>query len=271
MPLILKEQNFTSATRKYVDTPFQGIPGEKDVHVWITDLKVPHFIHLNFLESLLSQDELNRAEKFKFPKDKKQFVIAHAYLRLILSKYTGCLPNKIEYEFGRYGKPFLKKQPGSMQHLSFNMSHAGTLGAYAIANKVEVGIDIEYIKPHATMLDMSTMNFVLTKNEREALNKGGDHQRIRNFLNIWTSKEAFLKGIGVGLNYPPHRIEISQQLTQPRKILTTCDMRTASTWCLYTLDCPKTYVGTVAVNCPSRVLHYLHNPLHFFNQKLFVF
>nr|QEO74500.1 4'-phosphopantetheinyl transferase [uncultured bacterium] len=47
----------------------------EEVHVWRAELARPH-AEVEALERLLSEDELRRAERFHFPRDRSSFVVA---------------------------------------------------------------------------------------------------------------------------------------------------------------------------------------------------
>jgi 4'-phosphopantetheinyl transferase len=71
---------------------------------------------------------------------------------------------------------------------------------------------------------------ILSEGEYDIFNK------IKSFFKTWTRKEALLKAIGQGLNYPLDKIEISISSPKSPQILSTDgDKACASSW-VYTLS-----------------------------------
>ena len=62
--------------------------GEKDVHVWRSNLDLPT-ASLQSLGQLLSREERMRAERFYLDRDRKRYVAAHGILRSIMAFYLG--------------------------------------------------------------------------------------------------------------------------------------------------------------------------------------
>jgi len=108
------------------------------VHVWFVDLGDE--LAVNDCFKLLSRDERERAAKFRFEKDRLHFIIARGVLRQVLSLYLSKKPNTIRFEYGKYGKPFLLKNP-----LQFNLSHAGEIALISLTKKNIIGIDVEVV------------------------------------------------------------------------------------------------------------------------------
>src|SRR5438045_3066157 len=77
-----------------------------EVHVWRVHLDVP-VAQLADMRDILSKEELERAARFYFDKDRFPWMVARGTLRLLLSKYTGIAPRDPEFRLNEYGKPFL--------------------------------------------------------------------------------------------------------------------------------------------------------------------
>src|ERR1044071_10008451 len=80
---------------------------QNEVHVWRARLDVPW--SWTFDEALSLEDRA-RADRFKFEADRRKFCAARASLRLILSRYLGVKPGRIQLEAGEFGKPFIADQ-----------------------------------------------------------------------------------------------------------------------------------------------------------------
>src|SRR5260370_39924018 len=85
-------------------------------------------------------EEALRAARFATPPLRRRYLRAHAALRTILSSVTN-----VPLEFGIHekGKPFLASAP----EIRFNLAHSRGMALVAVAPDVEVGVDIERIRP----------------------------------------------------------------------------------------------------------------------------
>jgi 4'-phosphopantetheinyl transferase len=87
---------------------------EDEVHVWRLTLAGPTE---RFLE-LLDTDEVARANRFHFERDRKRFMIARGFLRLLLGRYLQTDPKHLQFVYGAWGKPSLAFE----SRLRFNKS-----------------------------------------------------------------------------------------------------------------------------------------------------
>ena len=71
------------------------------------------------------------------------------------------------------------------------------------------------------------------------------------FFKCWTSKEAFVKGIGVGLSVPLQAIEVSVDPDQPAQLLAAPPQLHPGDWHLRTLGFSENYTATLAVAAQS--------------------
>ncbi len=204
----------------------------KQVDLWLIDLNVP-------IEErwplLLDAIEQKRAGQFKFVRDKNHFMVSHAILRILLSNYLLCAPDKITFEYNEHGKPFLNNP------LQFNLSHSKDYAVVAITLNDPIGVDIEYQQP-VDRMDAIVHRFFSAK-EIQAYNALSDDQKVSGFYNAWTRKEAFVKAIGKGIFYALDHFDVT--LDQPAKILSIKDQE-ASAWQLQAFDTAPHYAAAVA-------------------------
>lgn len=144
-------------------------------------------------EAVLSDDERLRAARFRFPRDRRRFIVRRAALRRILSRCLDLPPAAIRFTVNPYGKPALD---GGALH--FNLSHAHELALIAVAER-EVGIDVEYLDPDRESLARSCC---APQELAAAANLPA------GALAYWTCKEAYVKGLGTGFAIPPERIHL---------------------------------------------------------------
>ena len=115
---------------------------ERHVDVWRTPLDPAATSHASF-RSLLSPDEIVRADQFKSASAQQQFVVTRCMLRHLLGQYAGVNPATILLRKTAQGKPF----PVFPRHLPFqcNVSHTQGLAVVAVSGGSPVGIDVETV------------------------------------------------------------------------------------------------------------------------------
>lgn len=164
---------------------------EQTVHLWKSPLNSSPQT-LDYLFSLLSPDEITRAERFYQSKHRHEFILARGLLRIILGRYLGTNPNSIIFSYSSRGKPVLADFAHPLQ---FNLSHSAGLVIYAISSFKQVGIDLEHQKKIDSVEDLAKRFF--SPQEYQYLIKQSDKSPI--FFKLWTAKEAYLKATGEGI------------------------------------------------------------------------
>src|SRR5262249_49748456 len=94
------------------------------------------------LRQLLSDEEKQRLERFHFERDRVLFLIAHALLRIALSRHSIIDPRAWQFRASTYGRPEIID---SRSRLRFSLSHTRGLAACAIVLDRNIGIDVEHI------------------------------------------------------------------------------------------------------------------------------
>lgn len=163
-------------------------PGPADVHVWSFRLDPPPA----GAEQSLAPGERERADRYRLPRARTQFVAARGTLRAVLGRYLGCPPAAVPLAVEPGGKPTLG--PGGGPH--FNLSHSGEVGLIAVAAR-PVGIDVEEVRemPNAGGL----VERFYAAEERAAFAGLPIELQTAGFFRAWTCKEALLKAVGRGL------------------------------------------------------------------------
>ena len=94
---------------------------------------------------LLSVDERIRADRFMFERHRRQYIFAHAMLRLALSQAApNVAPTDWSFGAGRYGRPFVAA-PATSTALHFSLSHADGCVACVVSGHETVGVDVETV------------------------------------------------------------------------------------------------------------------------------
>ncbi len=147
------------------------------VYVWTVSLTTP-------APSRLTDDEIARANRFRFEEDRVRWSRARSALRLILSRYAGDDPFRLGFTYGPHGKPSLLP----FSDVEFNLSHAGDWAMIAVTSAVPVGVDIERIRANVEMAPLL-----------ERLGETGLPAERQELYQVWTRREARSKAAGGAL------------------------------------------------------------------------
>ena len=219
--------------------------GQDDVHIRIASLDCRQS-DLRFFESLLAEDEIDRANRFYFQKDRERFIAGRGLLRVILSSYVGVPPGEIIFRYGNHGKPELRRQEGRTA-IEFNLAHSGGTAIYAIARDRPVGVDIETIQPDFPVAEVAK-NFFSSR-EMAALQALPNVLRTEAFFKCWTRKEAFIKALGDGLSCPLSDFDVSLKPGDPARLLHVKGAsEEASRWCMEDIDSIPGYAAAIVIS-----------------------
>lgn len=173
-----------------------------EVHLWYAS---PDELDERALASsydLLSADERARHGRYRFEEDRHEFLVAHALVRTVLSRYAEPEPRAWVFETGPHGRPELVG-PSGAPPLRFNLSHTRGLVACVVALDQDVGVDVEDTRRPGETVEIAHRFFAEEEVARlRALPPEG--QRAR-FFDYWTLKEAYIKARGLGLAIPLDR------------------------------------------------------------------
>ncbi len=210
------------------------------VHVFAWDLDV---LPSSTDWAALDTDEALRARRFVFPRDRDRYVRAHSRMRALLAGYSGVDPEQLLFSNSKYGKPQLES-PQIAEQLQFNLTHSGGIAALAIARDYQVGIDVEVGRP----IDADVAEHHFSASELALLSRLPAEQWQAGFYRCWTSKEALLKGLGVGLNLPldGFDVEVHPQRA-PALLASRAPANFGREWLLVDLKPASGVVGTLAV------------------------
>ena len=215
-----------------------------EVHVWRASLDLPGSC-IQRLKLTLSADELNRAERFHFQRDRHHFIVARGLLRAILGRYLRLAPHQLRFSYTPYGKPTLANET-NRDRLQFNLSHSGEFAIYAMARDRRVGIDLEFVRPLANAEELAQRFF--SEREHAVFRALPASLKQKAFFTCWTRKEAYIKAIGEGLSLPLDAFDVSMAPGEPAAILSAQgDPREAARWSLEELTPGIGYVATIAV------------------------
>ncbi len=225
------------------------------IHVWTIALD-SFRLQLHQLQERLADDEVERAKRFRFDKDRQRWVGTRAALRILLSRYCGAAPEEISFSYGSYGKPRLA-HPETVPELHFNVSHAADLAMIAVSECGPLGIDVEEVRWLPDLTDVMKSHFA--SGECDAVRNLPASQQTEGFFHCWTRKEAFIKALGIGLSMPLTSFEVTVTPEQPARLLSIRnDLEKAKHWSLYRLRTPVGYVAALAVHADPNTRHSEH-------------
>jgi len=167
-------------------------PGE--IHVWRIELDT--IAEVSLPPPL--PDETERAARFARPELQHRYLQSHRALRAILNSVTGGV---VRIAVAANGKPWLPDAP----EWKFNLSHSRGLALAAVARNVEVGVDVEYLRPQRDW-EAIVERFFPPSAAAEFF-AAPEADRERQFFRLWTRLEARWKALGVGLHGASQEIE----------------------------------------------------------------
>ena len=97
-------------------------------------------------------------------------------------------------EKNEYGKPFVPQEAAPSEKKEFSISHSGDLVAIAYGTG-RVGLDVERLE---RIKDVEKLLRFFSDEEKKRIIGAADSKR--EFIRVWTYREAFSKLVGVGLS-----------------------------------------------------------------------
>jgi 4'-phosphopantetheinyl transferase len=189
-----------------------------------------------------------RARRLRAPDARAEALVAAAFLYCVLAEQTGSTPAQLELSTRcawcgdpRHGKPaLLASEHGPAPR--FSLAHTQGLALLAVS-AVEVGIDVERGgRPGVS----DGRELVLSAGERSSLpSDAGELERA--YLGLWTRKESYLKGLGLGLSRDPRQVTFSTANGPWSNVL---DDGTPTTWRSCALELGEPWLGALAVDAP---------------------
>ena len=232
-----------------------GIPTGR-VDVWSVRLDEPAKAGSEVV--VLSPDEIARANRFHFEKDRIHFTQCRSALRAVLASYLAIPAAEIRFEYLTSGKPQLAAEQNPIV-LQFNVSHSANMALIAVGSEHRLGVDIEKIRDHVDTVTLAERFFSLR--ERAGLQALPDHLRVSGFFACWTRKEAFLKATGEGLSFPLEDFSVTTHPDlDPELVEVKGSMGEGKQWFLADLSVVDGFRATVArEGSPYRLEAYAWN------------
>jgi 4'-phosphopantetheinyl transferase len=222
--------------------------GTCEAHVWAAPLDLQEATVAS-LHTTLSEDERQRAARFRLGQLRNRFVAARAALRAILARYLEAMPEELRFNYAERGKPSLAG-PWAERGLCFNLAHSQGLALFAVTRMGDVGVDVEQIR-HTVSMDRLVERF-FSAEEQDQWRRLPAETRQLAFFHAWTRKEAWLKATGSGLSFPLEQISVSLTPGKPARVLSiNGSVAEAARWWLDSFEPGPGWIGALALRGPA--------------------
>lgn len=212
-----------------------------EVHIWHANLD-GHAA--DSLQLLLTVDEVSRADRFHFPKDRNHYIVARALLRKLLAGYMGIGAGDLRFVYAEKGKPALEE--GQRNSLNFNLAHSHGQVIYAFSRGRELGVDLEFMREELAGDKIAERFF--SPSEIVALQALPQDVRQQAFFDCWTRKEAYIKARGDGLSMPLDEFDVSLAPDEAAALLRNKKEPTeVARWQMQSIPASPGYVAALVV------------------------
>jgi len=217
---------------------------EDEVQLWRVDLEAVGGNESRW-QQVLSLDELTRAARFHFSRDRQRFVAARAWLRMILASYLGTNPNSLSFAYSKKEKPSLGRTHAD-SGVTFNVSHSGRIALLAFTRRRDIGVDVEQLRRDSDLEAIARRFF--STHEQSQLTALPAEERVDAFFRCWTRKEAYIKATGDGLSLPLSQFDVSLAGGEKNALLATRpDGFEAGRWLLQEVPAGPGYIAALCV------------------------
>lgn len=147
--------------------------------------------------------------------------------RTVLGPALGLAPSALPIERDDCGRPHLR---GALEGHDIGWSHSGDALLIALGDAVELGVDVEQLRPRPRAMDIAQRFF--HADEADWLRAQEEAQRDFAFFRLWCAKEAVLKAHGQGVSFGMDRLVFADRAG--KLMLDRCDaaLGQANDWSL---------------------------------------
>ena len=215
----------------WVEAPPDLELDDTTIDIWRISLDICAAHHIGML-ARLSEEELARAKRFHFERDRHRYISCRGALREILGGYLNLDANALSFSYTRYGKPGLSGA-ASRVGLNFNLSHSNATAVIAVSRYRRLGIDLEFPRLNIDMAVLARRYF--SKREAEGLVSLTGDSLVAAFFRVWTRKEAYIKARGDGLSLPLQQFDVSLDPEKAQLLETRHDPGECDRWTMQTI------------------------------------
>jgi 4'-phosphopantetheinyl transferase len=210
------------------------------VHLWQRRLHASP-AEVTSCYELLSDQEKERALRFRVERPRTDFILTRGTLRLLLARYLNTAPRSLQFRYEAHGKPVLESND-----LCFNVSHCNGLAILAFVQQRAIGVDVENLSRDTDVRGLAERFF--SDFERQALRYLSGPELHAAFFRCWTRKEAYIKATGDGLALPLDQFDVSiAEGDRDALLATRPDASEAARWTIFDVPVGPAYAAAVAV------------------------
>lgn len=223
---------------------------ENDVHIWFVRLNQAGWNILQ-LRKILSEEELEQADAYRFKSHRGQYIIVRGFLRNVLANYAGIPPRRLNFQRKSYGKPYLF----SHEELQFNLAHSDSTAILVVTKSIVVGADVERLR-YDFEIDAIVENY-FSEEEIESYRRVPYKWKKQAFFKIWTCKEAVVKAAGFGLYYPLNQFTVRLSQGAVTRLAGTKNLPyPVSEWRIRQINPVPGYIGAIAVQETKKKIRF---------------
>jgi phosphopantetheinyl transferase len=184
--------NYIEGWRKTVGAAAHEAAAERDhIEVWLGPVQA--LAADDSYRKILSADELLALDQITLPALRNRKLAGRLLLRTALSHAANGRISPREWRIlpDAHGRPVVAS---GMPQINFSISYAEPVAVVAVSEKLPIGIDVETVED--TTEDMIAA--YCCSCEQSQLDTGPASQNSREFIRLWTLKEAYTKLVGLG-------------------------------------------------------------------------
>jgi 4'-phosphopantetheinyl transferase len=190
------------------------------------------------LSGALDSAELQRASSLP-ETTRREFVATRVILRALLGERLEIPAEKVMLRKSENGKLSVAGD------VLFNVAHSKGLAVFAFTHNLEVGVDVELLRPLADL--GGVVELTLAPSEAAEMQSVPAEDRAAAFFACWTRKEAYLKASGNGLG-SPRDVAVTLRPGAPERLVSVQGAPAEpERWELRSFEPRPGYVGAVAV------------------------
>jgi 4'-phosphopantetheinyl transferase len=182
--------------------------------------------------SVLSAQEVERAQHYRNAYDTERFMLCRAALRCLLAQYVGTSARGIRFIKDAQGKPYAEGLS-----VRFNVAHSGDIALLAFSDD-HIGIDVERIDTSADYT--LVMDSCFNAGEQHYVKESDGP--LKQFYKLWTRKEAIVKATGKGIEDEIVDVPVLDGKTQ----VSSSVIGSEKNWMVDSFEAGENYVGSVA-------------------------
>jgi len=218
---------------------------KQEAHVWVIRPEVVRdAMTLDAAISLLSKQERAQCQRFRFAEDSHHYLVSHALVRNLLSKYIDLPPERWLFEKSEKGKPEIANT--DVPSIRFNLSHTKGLAACIVTASCDCGIDVEKIYARHNPIGVAKRMF--SDAEYKAMLGLHGREQLEFFFTRWTLREAYVKARGIGISFPTRKLNFNIESSSDIHIEFQPDIKDSSeNWQLGLLPLTAEHITAVAI------------------------